>query len=175
MKKLLKLFAVCSIVLAAVSVVGLCAADNADAAPAEPAAAATYGGLDIGSYGWSSPEEYGWDTDIIYSVARYKNTTEDCAGNVCYSAESVGGGWVKWCVHCVSDGQNATDYAYIRGGSYETDTADYYYSYGTKGYTNRLHMVGHQGSMGAGIYVSKAAWCPDGDTATIKDYINSRL
>ena len=48
MKKLLKLFAVCSIVLAAVSVAGLCAADNADAAPVQPAAA-TYGGLDIGS------------------------------------------------------------------------------------------------------------------------------
>ncbi len=91
MKKLLKLFAVCSIVLAAVSVVGLCATDNADATPAEPAAA-NYGGLDIGSYGWSSPEAYEWDTNKIYSVARYKNTTMDCAGNVCYSAESVGGG-----------------------------------------------------------------------------------
>ena len=174
MKKLLKLFAVCSIVLAAVSVAGLCAADNADAAPVQPAAA-TYGGLDIGSYGWTSPEAYTWDTNILYSVDRYKNTTMDHAGNVCYSAESVGGGWAKWCVHCVSDGENATDYAYIRGGSYETDTADYYYSYGTKGYTNKLHIEGHRGSMGAGIYVSKAAWCPDGNTETITNYIKSRL
>lgn len=31
MKKLIKLFAVCSVVLAAVSVAGLCAADGADA------------------------------------------------------------------------------------------------------------------------------------------------
>ena len=52
MKKLIKLFAVCSVLLAAVSVVGLCAADGADAAPVQPAAA-TYGGLDIGTYGWS--------------------------------------------------------------------------------------------------------------------------
>lgn len=174
MKKLLKLFAVCSIVLAAVSVAGLCAADNADAAPVQPAAA-TYGGLDIGSYGWTSPEAYTWDTNILYSVARYKNTTMDHAGNVCYSAESVGGGWAKWYVHCVSDGENATEDAYIRGGSYETDTADYYYSYGTKGYTNKLHIEGHRGSMGAGIYVSKAAWCPDGNTETITNYIKSRL
>ncbi len=174
MKKLIKLFAVCSVVLAAVSVAGLCAADGADAAPVQPAAA-TYGGLDIGSYGWTSPEAYTWDTDIIYSVARYKNTTMDHAGNVCYSAESVGGGWAYWLVHCVSDGEDATEYAYIRGGSYETDTADYYYSYGTKGYTNKLQIGGHRGSMGAGIYVSKAAWCPDGDTETITNYINSRL
>ena len=71
---------------------GLCAADNADAAPIQPAAA-TYGGLDIGTYGWNSPEAYEWNTNIIYSVARYKNNSScHSAGNAWYSAESVGGG-----------------------------------------------------------------------------------
>ena len=175
MKKLIKLFAVCSVVLAAVSVAGLCAADNADAAPIQPAAA-TYGGLDIGTYGWSSPEAYEWDTDLIYSVARYKNNSSyHSAGNAWHSAESVGGGWSYWLVHCVSDGEDATEYAYITDGTNKSDTTPYKDTYGTTGYTNKLHIKGHLGSVGTGIYVSKAAWCPDGDTDTIMDYINYKI
>lgn len=174
MKKLIKLFAVCSVVLAAVSVVGLCAADGADSAPVQPAAA-TYEGLDIGSYGWSSPEVYGWDTNLIYSVARYKNDSGyHKAGNAWTNAESLSGGWAYWLVHCVSDGEDATEYAYIRGSSRQTDTTPYYDTYGTTGYTNKLHIKGHQGSMGAGISVSEAAWCPDGNEEIIQAYIDSR-
>lgn len=174
MKKLFKIVVLSLITISVLTVTALAVADTEqyEAEPLAQTRGSNYQGYDIGSYGWSSPEEYSWNTNITYSVARYKNFSNiHGAGNRYDSATVVGGGWVGWYVHCVSDGQHATSNGYLCGNSNDITYVPYYDTYGTTGYTNKLHMFGHNGSMGAGIYISKACWCPDGNIDVIDDYI----
>ena len=128
----------------------------------EPIASAnvTY---DIGRYGVSSPELYEWNADVIYPVARYKRTSNRYAGNNALTITSHNGGWISWHVYCVSDGEEATQYGYFNSDTRKDTEVEYYDTYGTKGYKNRLHIKGCMGSMSAGMSVSHGTWCPDAE------------
>ena len=127
-------------------------------------------GYDIGSYGWSSPEVYEWNADVLYSVSRTKRNNERYAGNTADDIISLNGGWVSWHVYCVSDGEEATEYAVLYNMYNKQTKANYYDTYGTKGYKNKLHIKGCYGSLSAGMEITRGAWCPDGD-APLVDFI----
>lgn len=129
-------------------------------------------GYDIGKYGISSPEYYGWDADVLYSVARYKRTNVRYAGNDAESITGYNGGWISWHVYCVSDGEEATEYSVFYSDTNKDTTADYYDTYGTRGYTNKLHIKGCRGSFSAALEISRGVWCPDGN-APLTSYLNT--
>ena len=131
-----------------------------------------YQGYDIGKYGISSPEVFGWDADIIYSVARYKKTDDESAIHNAEDITSHNGGWISWHVYCVSDGEEATEYGYFINAARKDTIVPYYDTYGTKGYKNKLHIKGCMGSMSAGMSVGRAGWCPD-KSAPVMNYVSS--
>ncbi len=175
MKKFIKLIIGSIFVATIVSIfcVGAIDSTKIDTGKGDIAEPQLYQGYDIGKYGISSPEVYEWNADVLYSVARYKKKSgSHSAENYVTTVTSLGGGWVSWHVYCVSDGEEATEYAYINNQSDYDTTAAYYEGYGTTGYKNKLHIKGCYGSVGVGMQLSRCAWCPDSG-APLQDYLGA--
>ena len=161
MKKVIRLSVLAAMVIAIVSVFSVSALETPEAAQVESEKAMRIV-YDVGHYGRNSPELFEWNTEITYPVARYKRNTQDRSAAHRYgSAVSHNGGWAKWYVVCVSDGEQATYKEVIADFEPARTEVDYVdSSYGTTGYTDRLHIEGCYGSMSAGVAVSNASWCP---------------
>ena len=162
MKRIFRILVLAVIAIAIISVFAVSAVETPEAekVEAERAANVTY---DVGHYGVSSPEIFEQDADITYPKARYKRNRSDRSAVHKYgSVVSHGGGWAHWYVICVSDGKIATEESVIADYKPARTTAAYVdETYGTTGYTNRIHIKGCRGSKGSGITVSNASWCPD--------------
>jgi len=157
MKKFAKWIVAGVILAMAVSVISVCALDETQVDSQNiSATAVTY---DVGSYGFSG-YYVAHDGDETFSVNRYKRTSIRSAANKAQSVTCYNNGWAAWCVMCVSDGEPATDFVVVDETG-QKNTAEYYDTYGTKGYTDRLRIQGCHGSMDSGATIYNAHWCPD--------------